>query len=551
MLSRKSLGAHRVSENSTRKFVSPPDSFSRRALALCALAALATPAFADPVPPFRPDAAFNGGAYFVDAFSGSFDQNYRAKKLALLDNGDVIVAGLVPHLKGGNSGGLGLVRYDSAGQRVTWANPGDWGFDGNQYVVYDPNALTPHPIQDVKDLRVFGNYLFVLVDADEYRFDTQHFQSYFDGYASDVLVFTLDGQFVGDAEIAFNSANAGDPRNFLGGGIAVFSNGFTFPGTTSLVFGGTSVEAGVARPVFRRYSVASDGSLSADFALMYPNPGNYCPNYRGCTITSVAVGGRSTATSPPRIYLGGARLHDLGTSNWNFMVMSLSTDGSPNTSFNQAGIQDAGFDLNGSDDNDAVTAMAVVPAGVQVGASNLNQEQVYLVGNVAVPCHVATGIVKLLGDGTFDDGFGFSGLEYDQANYVAPGTDCQSLASVSDLFPNAAGYMNGTLAIVGYRNTRSALTASEPADDAEVTFLDAASGGIVSYNIYPYPNADGRTRHSGLWGVAMNDNVTLTAVGDVRYTDTAAASLQGKMQYATLRITDHIFRDRFGGPAGQ
>jgi hypothetical protein len=78
--------------------------FTRAVSCTALLAAMAaTPAEAVTPPPYVMDPTFNGGKYFLDAYASSASGDYTGKKLVRLDNGDVVVAGIVPDLRGGNA----------------------------------------------------------------------------------------------------------------------------------------------------------------------------------------------------------------------------------------------------------------------------------------------------------------------------------------------------------------------------------------------------------------------------------------------------------------
>ncbi|QBB71776.1 hypothetical protein ELE36_16225 [Pseudolysobacter antarcticus] len=496
---------------------------------------------------YRADVDFNGGNYFVDAFSGSATDTYRGKKLVHLDNGDVVVAGLVPNMRGGNAGGLGLVRYNAAGQRVTWANPGATGFDGNQYVVYDANTLVPRPIDDVKDIVVSGNLLFVLVDVQGYGL---HFSGNppmpvpaFTRYASDVMVFNTDGKFLSSVEMGSTLADEGDPRNFFGGGIAVYQNSLLLSdGGVSLVFAGSAIESNVSRPVFQRFSLdATDGSLTSVTGIVYPNPGNYCPTNRGCEINGLALGGRLTVTGPPRIYLGGSRQATLGdNADWDFMVMRVSSNGAPDTSFNTAGVNVMPFNIAPGNLGDHGRSIAVLGSN-----GTTTNERIFVGGDVAVNCGDGMGVVKFNGDGTPDSTFGSGGLakryfgsEYSSSGCMVPRTDN---------YTHSITLAEGLIAFAGQRNTAPFFISPDSVDGV-VAFMDMQSGSLISFDIYPYAETAGgsRSRHSGLWGIVAAGHGAFTATGDVRYFTSSGSSVSGKMQYATLRFSDRIFRSTLG-----
>ncbi len=487
---------------------------------------------------YAADPTFNGGNYFVDAFSGSATRSYRARSLVRLGNGDVIVAGLVPRRdsSGGDSAALGLVRYNSAGARQTWANPGAYGAFGNQYVIYDPASLAPRPIDDVKDIVAIGNRVFVLVETQRYALRNQPpFGAFFVGHAVDVLVFGVDGSYQAAATM-MDDANV-DARNVYGGGIAVYSN-LQLPEAFSLVYGGTSVENGIQRAAFRRYTVGST-DLTDVTGVVYPNPSNYCSAPQRCEITGIALGGRSTGSSVPRIYLGGSHF----VANWDFMAMRVSASGVPATDFGTGGVRQVGFNISGDNLNDGGRAI-VVKAGGLVGG---NSDEVYIAGDVSVRCGDGVGVVKLLADGNPDTTWGPGDLGRAYFGSAQVPADQPCFLPATNRFAHGLALQDGNVALVGQTNRGSIIVGGEAQVDSYFAVLD--SDGYVAFDAeFPYREAGTRARHSGLWDVDAAGSGAFTTTGDVRFYASASGGTAGNMQYATLRLaprTDLIFANGF------
>jgi hypothetical protein len=486
---------------------------------------------------YAPDATFNGGNYFVDAFSGSATRSYRARNLVRLANGDVIVAGLVPRRdsSSGASEALGLVRYDSAGARQTWANPGAYGAFGNQYVIYDPASLAPRPIEDVKDIVAIGNRVFVLVEVARYGLRNEPpFGAYFAGHAIDVLVFGIDGAYQSSAQVIDDANTAA--RDAYGGGIAVYSN-FQLPEVISLVYGGTSIENGIHRATFRRFTVGSNGALSDQTGVVYPNPSNYCSAPQRCEITGIALGGR--VGNVPRIYLGGSHFGN----NWDFMAMRVSASGAPVTDFGLGGVRQVGFNISGDNLNDGGRAI-VVKAGGTIGG---NSDEIYVAGDVNVRCGDGVGVIKLLANGDPDTtwGPGNLGRMYFGSAQTPPGQPC--FLPSTNRFAHGLALQDGTLALVGQTNRGSIIVGGELQVDSYFAVID--SDGYRAFDAeLPYREGATRTRHSGLWDVDAAGNGAFTTTGDVRFYASATGGVAGNMQYATLRIAplpDLIFANGF------
>lgn len=494
------------------------------------------PAATTSVEPYSVDSTFNSGQFAVDAFAGSINNNYLGKKVVQLANGDLIVAGVVPQFGSATpSVNLGLIRYNAAGQRQVWANPGAYGFNGDQYVVY-PNTPSPTGanVVNVLDMKVFGNRLFVLIDRSFSAIDTD----------SRVVVFSTDGQYLN-----ITSAFGGDEAEYSGG-MAIWDNQI-FPSTVSIAVAGTTYEGGVARPSFRKGTVNADGSISFD-ATVFPNPGNYCPTSRGCELHGIATGGRAGFGSPPRLYLAGSRLQELGGMNWDYLVMQVSSTGVPATGFAGNGVTTVPFDIGGDRYDRANTIVAT--SGLLT-----SNDALYLVGFTRFGCTDGIGIAKLKQDGSLDHTFGDffatpagprTGKTVIGASVQAP-PNCPSTAVAT--YGNAATLSSdeSRLAIAGFSVATpfcSTPPCAEPQVDTDLRVLDVASGTAIAslYTRYTIPPSVARARHSGFWGIAAGPSNTFIATGDVRYFQAAPGQPAGKQQYATLRFRpDRIFANGY------
>ena len=493
------------------------------------LAMQCAPAAAASVP-YVVDPTFNAGHYYVDAFASSSNADYVGKKIVKLDNGDVVVAGVVPDLRGGNVGALGLVRYNAAGQRVAWSSPGDVGFKANQYVVYNPTGLVPHGYDDVKAIKLFSNRLFVLVETEDSGLNNTFPITYgFRGYAADVLVFGLDGAYLGQTEVGFADADGGDPRNFFAGGIAVYNDNITvFNSPNSLVFGGYFVDNGIAKPVFHRFRVNNDSTFTEETPLVTLNPGGQCS--AGCDVNDVALGGRPTLGGSPRIYLGGSRL--FSSKNWDFAVMRVSSGGTLDTGFGNGGLASQPFNIaNGSLEEHG--RGAVVVSG--------SADQIYLGGDVAVNCGNGIGIAKFTASGAADTTFGpdhagrlLFGINYSSSNACAlPRTDNRFHALAID---------GSAIALVGERDSGSIILGSPPYADSILAQFNTTGASVPTFIKVPFTDSAGqsRTRDSSVWGLVATGNGSFTASGFVD---------NGHTQFATIRfapLVDEIFSNAFG-----
>lgn len=493
--------------------------------------------------PYLPDPTFNNGLYLADAFGGSVSDDRSGNPIVRLDNGDVVVAGIVPAFSGGHDPiNLGMVRYNAAGQRVAWANPGIYGFVNDNYVIY-PNSTDPtnsHNVQYVSDMKVLGNRIFVLVDS---RFGgTDDIDSY-------LYVFGTDGALLRITKV-FGSTGAE-----YSGGMVIYSN-LMVPETVSVVVVGSTLN-GVWRPTFRKGTVNLDSSINFSPAV-FPNPGNYCPTNRGCFLSSIDAGGSVSGDGgPSRFYLGGSRQYNIpDNGNWDFLIMSVNANGTPNTNFAGAGVITIPFD-DGGNNYDSVRSLIVNPGITNLGGS----DHIFATGGVDRVCKLGIGIAKLTEAGSLDHGFGdrvgpsarTGKLIVGGANPPTGGT-CDQVAFRQDDYGNGTALAGGKLAIAGFSRSSSACPPGQACDntnyDGELIVIDAADGVVDSVRSYPYTDSIGgpRTRHSFLQDIVPNGNGTFTVTGSARYFRNAPDGPSGADQYATLRLrSDGIFADGFGG----
>ena len=524
-----------------------------RGLAVLAIAAIA-PGFTR-AEPYVADPGFNNGRFYTDAFAGAPD--FRAgKKIVKADNGDVIVAGIVPPVSGdAANGAIGLVRYDATGVRRPWSNAGDNGHFDDQYVVY-PCPGTSR-CRDVKDLKLFGSRLYVLVDSDRWRLTAQPpFGLRFYGYGSDVFVFGTDGSY--QNATAIDGEPAADPDDFrtvAGGGIALYDN-MAFPTVTSLVYAGTGFTdgAGPHRPRFGKFTVDGDGSLTTDTAIMEPNPGNQCPASAPCELLDVALGGRS-GTSPPRIYLSGSKWHPgppPGTigwdAGWDYFVMNVNSSGTPGSN-----LYDGWVSTEGIGSESGGRGIAVKPGFLS------GSDEIFVMANVVQRCKGGIAVIKHGQDGTFATDFGSAGRVRYGGSDEGDGQVCDPNYMVGAIradWPTDIAYADGKIGVVGLNIYGAGRCDEDPCPednvDGELAVIDATNGAIESWRGYAYSDTPGgaRSRHNGFWGVVASADGTFTATGDVRRFESAPAGQRYTQEYATLRLAaqgDRIFANGFDG----
>lgn len=108
--------------------------------------------------------------YRPDQFSGNSNGIYRGRAAARLENGDVVVVGDIQGGGVSTARNLGIVKYNSRGQRVAWSNvPSQFSLFNNQYIRFpntDPWGNT-RTVVAVHDVHVRGDDIYVLMTFSE------------------------------------------------------------------------------------------------------------------------------------------------------------------------------------------------------------------------------------------------------------------------------------------------------------------------------------------------------------------------------------------------
>lgn len=512
--------------------------------ALLALLAAAPAAFADP---YTPDPGYNNGQMEADNFAGGYDYR-RGQKLVRLDNGDIIVAGVVPGV--GDAAGhtkIGLVRYDSAGMRQTWSNSGANGFHNGQYVITPciSSVSLCGDVTDVKSAYRYGDRIFVLANDDHVTFRTSPPFGAYMAPGVNVYVFGTDGSLQ-----SLTTIDGADGAT--GSGIAVYGSG-TFPETVSLVYVGNTVVDNVWSPRFARYTVAGDSSLTAQTEAMEPALGE-CGSSQ-CQFNGIALGGDLTGAA--RVYVAGSKYHVRPpdpvispSTGWYAFAARLNANGTPATSFNDTGINV----LYGAfDKQSGGQKIAVKRAGI------VGEDEVFLMSDVEQSCKNGIGVTKFKQNGNADTSFNGNGtIQYggSDQNNTQSCTSGWAIGSIRADYPKDIAYANGKLGVAGFNvyRTPPLCVAGQPCHeddvDGELAVIDSASGAIESWRGYAYSEtpAGARSRHSGFWGIIAGGDDTFSVTGDVRYFDSAPADRAGRNMYVTLRLApqgDVIFKNGF------
>jgi hypothetical protein len=481
---------------------------------------------------YVPDATFNAGRYLVDAFSGPDTRWYQGQRIARLPGGGYVVAAMVPRRDAG-AYAVGLVRYDASGVRQSWANPGVYGVSDKQYVIYDPLNVTLRHVAGIADLVVANGRLFVLANVQpgdpEDELSWPPMISI--GTAVDILVFDLDGAFLGYTEVM--------PRipgtSYFAGGIALYVPDLTVlpPRPLHLVYGGTTDQVGSGqRADFVRYVVGSAATLTR-IVTAQPDPGGLCSGMQRCQARDIALGGRASLSKPPRIYLGGMRQNDTGAED--FLAMRVAPDGVPVAAFGSGGAVIVDFPRTGFDPDRG--RLIAVGSGSGVGSGN--NDAIYLAGETVGLCSGGAALVKIRPDGTLDPSFGSSGNG--TVSWFMPGATpellpCSGprgglrLRDASDIVVK-----DGEVALVSQVEFEW-VPGTDFTTETLLTVFDAATGARKANSFVPYSESGARARHSGSGGLVADGGGSYTVTGHVRYFGATPWGMHGRYQVATLRL---------------
>lgn len=499
---------------------------SRLILGLVALCAMSSASALE----YVPDGTFNAGTHYLETFSGPPERHYLGQRIVRLPDGSVIVGALVPRQEFG-AYAVGLVRYDAVGVHQPWTNPGAFGAAANRFLIFDPPGSPLRKVQGVHDLVVWGDRLFVLVnvqmgDADVPLLPPPMISM---GHVVEILVFGTDGAFLGSTEVMPPNS----PKLYSAGGIALYVPDLTAPSPAlHLVYAGTTHGTGTDRRAdFVRYEVGSGARLTR-LVRRQPNPVRLCDGDRGCDIREIALGGRSSPAEPPRIYLAGS--HNFGSGARDHLVMRVDVNGAPVAGFGSGGAVRIDYPASSFDD-DRGQALAVTHRG-----GSLNQDAIYVAGEVTGQCSSRAGLAKIRADGTLDPAFGASGTG--TVTWSIPGaapehTPCGPWIGGLRL-RDTSGIVasDGKIALVSQAEYTTPPGGTEFKTEALLTVFDAATGAREANSLVPYRENGVRVRHSGTGALVADGAGRYTMTGHVRYFASAAPNLVGRHHVATVRL---------------
>lgn len=471
------------------------------------------------------DPAFAAHGWGIDRFSDSPAKNYYGRKIARLDNGDIVVAGLVPRSSSSTSDQLGLVRYTAAGRRIAWTNVDPaWARYSNQYIVY-PNGSANQPsgaFVSVVGLQEYDSNLYVMVNEQSADGAVHPF----------LLVFAESGFFRGWWTY-FPSGSNQKP-----------GTGFAISASKLIVLGADPSPINWHPQMWMsRYTITENGGLSFDddfgsggfafynaYACQVAATAFPCDTYPA----AIAPTGGTIQLASPKFYVA-ASVKGSGRASFATVTMRFNGDGSRDTTFNYSTTfgYDGTVDFDDGGDNADIavairtTTHLVIPAQIV--------EDVYVVSKVSRLLQPGIGVVRMDGSGNLVPGFGVGGkvLFGGCGAGGAAGGNCQ-FSNVEHI-PLAMTLSGGYLGIAGwYRGFNGTVPHFTYPMFAVV---NATNGTVDNNDEYTIGIGD-----AVFYDVVGNGDGTFTMAGDGR-----ESANGNNVAYLTARLQPHdvIFRNGF------
>lgn len=485
--------------------------------------------------PYVFDPTYSHGRYVLDHFAGPSAADEFGALTARMSNGDAVVAGLVPSFgalgtcnNGTDLCRLGLVRYNSQGLRVPWSNPGAFGFNGDEYIIY-PGTSTAAKYQFIHDLKVGSNdQIYVLVDT--------HISLLPGVKDVEIESFGSDGSFIQSAGV-FGFGGGGDTSDFYGAQIGYINNQYVVVTATGYgTQGGPYIAANRLKIEVNNF-LSQDptwgsfySGVSGNRLVTYRAPGGYCGE-ASCEVTA-SYATASVTGNGGYMYIGGS-VHIAG-NNWDPIVLKINyATGLANTEFNGTGWSRAVFDEPNSSLNDLIAGLYVY------------QNDIYLAAQVARKCFQGVGMAKINGaNGQYQGAFGSGG----KIVFGGQGNDlfCY-LNGDQKTVPYAISATDGRIGVVGYQGYKSFDT-TDYLVDPMLAVVNAVNGSVLSFDSYPVRRADGSRAGdailAGIFGGPLaNSPFTVSGFGR----DTNAGNTLSYLSGRFIPISsDRIFASGFG-----
>jgi hypothetical protein len=488
---------------------------------------------------YVPDPVFNHGRLGLDHFAAPDSADEVGGVTAQSSNGDIVVAGLVPDF--GSSGtcnngvamcNIGLVRYDQAGNRMAWANPGSIGNYADNYVIYPGGDL--HKFEYIRDIKVRAGYIDVLVD----EIDAAHTQAGLGRQNARIVTFREDGSYLAQFPVFGSTFNeADDTVDFYGAQMVRIND-------SRMMVVATAYDSIGPYVAVTRLDILGNGAFDQDPAWGYTYgdagldqvtdyfaPGSYCGNFNSCDATAGYAAGQVGFATPTDFYVA-ANIHITG-DDWDPAAVKISSDtGELKTEFNATGWSRAVF-------NEPASSMNDVAAGLYV-----YQDEVYMAAQVARKCFPGIGLAKLDGaTGQYITTFGGAG----KIVFGGQGNAPICFSPPAGDYPFAIAATGGRIGVVGY--SRHGIAGFSNYVDPMLGVVDAVDGSVLDFGFHPVFDANNRR---------MGDAVFYSAYGGPSATSPFTAAGNGRIEAAGNTLSflagkfipvsaDRIFAYGFGG----
>lgn len=480
---------------------------------------------------YVPAPSFNHGYFYLDHFAGPNSADEVGAVTAQMDNGDTVVAGLVPQFGGtalcsnGTSAcSIGLVRYNAQGVRVAWTNPGAYGHNVNNYVIYPGGGFG---YQYIRDIKIKNGEIYVMVDA-----------GYNAGGANDVQIVAFDSDgspLIQGLRVVFGYANgSGDSEDFYGAQMAIISDDYMIVTATTYDSVGPYISANRLH-IEPNHSLTQDPTWGSGYGggtvnrlIRYYAPDGLCITSPCAATASYAVN-TVAGTLTDDFYVGGSV--NFSGNDWDVVTLKISSqNGELKTEFGGGWVVTR-FDAPNSTKKDISGGLYVYLNDVYVGAQ------------VAQKCNDGIGLAKLNG-ATGGDIAAFGGNG--QILFGGQGDDpiCYINGGVS--LPTAMSATGGRIGIAGYQGYRDIQNHYHV--DPMLAVVNAVNGQVLDFDAHPLTRSDG-TRYGDavLYGIYGGPNATSPFIVSGNGRDESAGN---SLSYVTGKFipvsSDRIFADNFG-----
>ncbi len=454
---------------------------------------------------YSPDAGFNGGQYYADAFASDNNlpsHTYSGQQVAQAGNGDLIVAAVVDEVAqpyADQHQAIGLIRSNRAGVRVPWSNPDPAATRyGNNYL-FLPGR---NNIGSIDDIKVIDDKIVVL-------WTSQIIGDQPEASIGQVSVLN-DGGRVLSSEPLYHAR--GSAEGVRGAAMVLYHE------VTSTYVAVVGTQTREQRPYYRRFQIAGNGALTLVDDV--PLTTSACWNaVWHCQATGLAISQDTTAV-PPRLYVSYGYRSYTG-DDLDVVVSRIDAHGAGDPTWDPNNVHWNIADGGNGDDWPVGIAVRKTGSGTVVSPY---RDEVFVATRSARTCRGGTGMIKFNHDG------GIVGRLIAGGNTSA--LSCYMGNSNADLASTLV-IDQDRLVVAGrratYRRGQSKLT------DGEVATFNFDLSPIALQTL-SYPAGLPRQRDSEFFGATRSDTGGVALVGALTFLPDAGATLAGKQQVGTLRV---------------